>query len=1379
MGGRSLLMAGVTGLAVATLVAAGLASVPVAADGNDAPGNPPTFRAISAGSAHTCALIDNGIVKCWGSSSSGQLGQSDRASRGDAADEMGLNLPAVSLGGGRTATAIAAGGEHTCALLDNATVKCWGDNGSGQLGLGDTADRGDNPGEMGDDLPAVALGTGRSATAISAGGDHTCARLDNGTVKCWGENAFGRLGQGDINDRGDNPGEMGDDLPAVALGTGRTAASVTAGSFHTCALLDNGTVRCWGANSSGKLGLGDTANRGDGVNEMGDNLPAVALGTGRTATAVSADSGSLHTCVRLDNAAVKCWGENGRGQLGLGDTADRGDSAGEMGDSLPAVTLGTGRTVAAVTAGGDHTCARLDDATLKCWGLNFDGQLGLGDISGRGDGAGEMGDSLPAVSLGSGRTLLAVTGGGLHTCALLDNAAVKCWGRNVGSLGLGDTDDRGDDAGEMGDNLPAVDLVPGPAAASPSAVIAGRDHTCALLFGGTVKCWGDNAFGQLGLGNIEDRGDEAGEMGANLPAVALGSGRAAVAVAAGGAHTCAILDNGTVKCWGLNDTGQLGLGDMLARGDDGGEMGDSLPAVSLGPGRTAVAIAAGSGHTCAILDNATVKCWGGNSAGQLGQGDQAPRGDAAGEMGANLPAVALGTGRTATAVTSGTAHTCARLDNDTVKCWGLNDSGQLGLGDPNSRGDGAGEMGDNLPAVALGSGRTARAVSATGAVHTCAVLDNATVKCWGSNLNGRLGQGDTASRGVAAGEMGDNLPAVSLGTGRTATRVATGAFHSCARLDNGSVKCWGNSSFGELGVGSSASRGDAAGEMGDNLPAASLGTGRTAAAISANGAQTCALLDNVTVKCWGQNAFGELGQGDDANRGSAPGQMGDSLPAIDVGTPPLVAAGSFTVAQTADETSVIAGATVHLHVTVTNTGSIALHNVTVVDAKAPGCDGNLGTIGVGANATVNCTHTATAGDLPTYTNTATVDSDETSPSSSNPVNVTVTAPSGTSGTITDAVSAAPVAGAFVAALRTTDFSLAGGAAADGSGNYTVTLVPGSYFLYLVDPTGAHTAAFAGAPTLITVPAGTIVDADATMAPTRGSLSGTVTETGPNTAIGGTWAIALNNTGIPERGIVANGAGAFTLPGLNPGNHFIGYVDPTGAHSTRFFPNSPNVPDANTVAVSAGGNTAANGTLPTQTAVGTGAALTGTVTEQGTGAPVPGAFVMALHAADLRIARGAVANAQGVYSLDVVAGPYKLAFIDPAGLHHAEWHDNQPITNLAGAASVAAPTATNAALGRTTGSMSGTVTDDPTGNPIAGAWVLALGPTGIAGGAITAANGTYTVTGLPPGTYRATFVDPNGGHAQEYFDNAPDFSGATPFNITAAADTNINGAITVP
>ena len=206
----------------------------------------------------------------------------------------------------------------------------------GQLGLGDTGNRGDDPGEMGDNLPAVDLGTGRTATAISAGGDHTCALLDNGAVKCWGDNGYGQLGLGDTANRGDDAGEMGDNLPAVDLGTGRTATAISAGDDHTCALLDNGTVKCWGANTIGQLGLGDTANRGDGPGEMGDNLPAVDLGTGRTATAISA--GGSHTCALLDNGAVKCWGYNTSGQLGLGDTEHRGDEPARWATTCPRST---------------------------------------------------------------------------------------------------------------------------------------------------------------------------------------------------------------------------------------------------------------------------------------------------------------------------------------------------------------------------------------------------------------------------------------------------------------------------------------------------------------------------------------------------------------------------------------------------------------------------------------------------------------------------------------------------------------------------------------------------------------------------------------------------------------------------------------------------------------------------------------------------------------------------------------------------------------------------------------------------------------------------------------------------------------------------------
>ncbi|RMF60337.1 MAG: hypothetical protein D6746_07015, partial [Bacteroidetes bacterium] len=178
------------------------------------------------------------------------------------------------------------------------------------------------------------------AQSLTAGGERTCAVLSDGSLKCWGYN-FGRLGLGDQAHRGDDPGEMGTNLPAVDLGTG-VISGVEAGSTHTCALLDNATVKCWGSNVNGQLGLGDKLTRGDDPGEMGNSLPPIDLGAGRTPTAIAA--GGSFTCARLDNATVKCWGANSDGQLGLGDTSDRGDAPGEMGDNLPAVDLGTGRT---------------------------------------------------------------------------------------------------------------------------------------------------------------------------------------------------------------------------------------------------------------------------------------------------------------------------------------------------------------------------------------------------------------------------------------------------------------------------------------------------------------------------------------------------------------------------------------------------------------------------------------------------------------------------------------------------------------------------------------------------------------------------------------------------------------------------------------------------------------------------------------------------------------------------------------------------------------------------------------------------------------------------------------------------------------------------
>jgi len=165
-------------------------------------------------------LLDNLTVKCWGYGAVGAIGSGSTASRGDNAGEMGDALTPVDLGSGRTATMIAVGSNHSCALLDNATVKCWGRSNSGQLGYNDTVTRGDGAGEMGNALPAISFAAGRNATTIAAGANHTCALLDNAQVVCWGDNAYGQLGQGNMDNIGDGVGPTIAATPTIDVGTG-------------------------------------------------------------------------------------------------------------------------------------------------------------------------------------------------------------------------------------------------------------------------------------------------------------------------------------------------------------------------------------------------------------------------------------------------------------------------------------------------------------------------------------------------------------------------------------------------------------------------------------------------------------------------------------------------------------------------------------------------------------------------------------------------------------------------------------------------------------------------------------------------------------------------------------------------------------------------------------------------------------------------------------------------------------------------------------------------------------------------------------------------------------------------------------------------------
>lgn len=409
---------------------------------------------------------------------------------------------------------------------------------------------------------------------VVAGGWHTCVRFEDGSVKCWGRNNFGQLGLGDDMPRGIEAPQLGANLHAINLGSGRTAKAIFAGGQHTCALLDDGSVKCWGNNEFDQLGQGHTQNIGDKVDQIGESLPVVDLGPGQTAEALAL--GWRHTCALLKGGRVKCWGLNWAGQLGQGKTSNVG---GDKLGTLPPIELGSG-IVKSITSGDFHVCALFDDGRVKCWGRNEDGQLGRGNTTNAGDSdltGHRMGDDLDPIDLGPGMTATAIAAGGNHTCALLNNGDVKCWGRNWhGQLGQEDTERRGDNAGEMGYNLRRIELGPDMTA---KKITAGVHHTCVILNDNTIKCWGRNDFGQLGLGSATDWGWLPLQMGKNLPRVLLGAEETAVEVAAGHYFTCALLNGSNAKCWGANESGQLGQGHIADRGKNVDEMGDKLPPI--------------------------------------------------------------------------------------------------------------------------------------------------------------------------------------------------------------------------------------------------------------------------------------------------------------------------------------------------------------------------------------------------------------------------------------------------------------------------------------------------------------------------------------------------------------------------------------------------------------------------------------------------------------------------------------------------------------------------------------------------------------------------------------------------------------------------------
>jgi alpha-tubulin suppressor-like RCC1 family protein len=677
-----------------------------------------------------------------------------------------------------SAIAISAGRRHTCVLTDKGIVKCWGENEDGQLGDGTTIRKSTAVGVLGLHEHAEPI------LNIKAGFNHTCVLTSSGNVKCWGNNAFGQLGDGTQTSRS-TPVEA--PLPDYA-------EIVSAGTLHTCAAT-NGGLYCWGIVGYQFLNGEDVVNIAFKPYLIDtSNIPAEEQ-------ILSIQSGSDFDCLLMVSGSVYCWGRNDRGQLGRGRKS--------YSSNVPEKVVGLTGRVEWLVLGGYHACARIEGGTVQCWGDNKYGQLGRGTLGSNADASSYKVGEVPGL-----HDVSDISAGAYHTCVLLVDGRAKCWGDSrFGQLGgLLLAPNRFVDVTGVPDNL--------------QWIAAGASHTCALTAAGVVVCWGNNKYGQLGdyaavpaplqtPMSTQTTGSET-KPATLTPSRTPSLGNLASAVAAGWKHTCVATGEGEVKCWGNNEHGELGNGTVRS---------SSVPVDVTGVGGV-VSIVAGWGHTCALTSAGGVKCWGYNKNGELGNGKTAN---------SSTPVDVVGLTSGVIAIEAGDDHTCAVLAGGGVKCWGYNEYGQLGDGTTISR---------NIPVDVGGLIGKVTGVAA-GWGHTCALTDAGAVKCWGNDEQGQLGDGmENQEYRPTPGSVSGLIYGVKA--------ISADGGHTCVLATDGKVKCWGNNKYGQLGDGTAETR---------RIPVEVAGLGIEPVDIVVGWNTTCVLGSDGGLFCWGWNYYGQLGNG--------------------------------------------------------------------------------------------------------------------------------------------------------------------------------------------------------------------------------------------------------------------------------------------------------------------------------------------------------------------------------------------------------------------------------------------------------------------------------------------------------------------------------------
>ncbi|MGB2346753.1 MAG: putative Ig domain-containing protein, partial [Candidatus Poseidoniaceae archaeon] len=360
---------------------------------------------------------------------------------------------------------------------------------------------------------------------------------------------------------------------------------------------------------------------------------------------------------------------------------------------------------------------------------------------------------------------------------------------------------------------------------------ARNQHTCALYENNSLYCWGRNNYGQLGLGTTSSYEDSPQfvDVGSGLTVESIGISGSGDQASGPKSHTCAVLSNGQLKCWGDNADGQLGLGNVSSAGVW------EPTAVNLGAGRTAVDVATANAATCALLDDQSVKCWGRNTRGQLGLGN-----DSSNDV--LTPQLVTFSGSSKPIKLAGALRSfCAIMDNGTMACWGSNDNGELGLGNTTS-------MVRSPTYLSIHTGRTVVSVD-LGKYFTCVSYDNGSVACTGANNVWQLGLGNTTSSSTL-----QYVADMDVNAYRTDVAQKVG----CAHLTNASLVCWGHDEWGLFGYSTntySQEFGFTANKY------AVFPSGRTVASLSVGFTHACAVLDNGDLACWGNNNMAQLGLG--------------------------------------------------------------------------------------------------------------------------------------------------------------------------------------------------------------------------------------------------------------------------------------------------------------------------------------------------------------------------------------------------------------------------------------------------------------------------------------------------------------------------------------